>query len=105
MFIIYVGIQPFDQWYLYIILNAPNDHLSSVWFVITSGWFVRVKLWGLTSLSTILQLYCGGQYPKKTPYLPQVIYNLYHIMLYQGHLAMSGIQTHTFSVDMWLHMT
>jgi hypothetical protein len=91
---------PFRELYLRGTIQQPINQ-SVPWLC-----WIGLGLWCSTPLSTIFQLYRGGQFywwkkpkhPQRTTDLPQVTDKLYRIMLYRVHLTSAGFELTTLMV-------
>ena len=77
--------------------------LVLVLFIQPRNMFFFIVWWCLTPLSTLFQLYGGGNRSTLRKPPTQVTDKLYYKKLYRVHLAICRIQTHNYGDRHWLH--
>ena len=85
-------------------INQSISFPMSAWYMIYCRVRVMVLNATFNNISAISWQWMKQEYPENTTDLLQVIDKLYHIILYQVHLVMSGIRIHNVSGERyWLH--
>jgi len=76
--------------------HCDRDCMVGLWFMVFNATFNNISV--ISWRSALLVEETGVH--KETTNLSQVNDKIYHIMLYQVHLAMNGVQTDNISGDM-----
>ena len=77
-----------------------DNRFGLVWIMVFNFTFNNISVISWLSVLLVKETWVPGE----NHWSVQVTDKLYHIMLYQAHLNMNGIQTHNFRGDKdWLH--